>query len=127
MLVTLSFNSSRFSTIWQGFTWRWYALAWQDTELIALLRASLIVGFVTTVLATIIGIAAAIALKRYRVRFKRTTEGLIFLPVIITEIVLGFATAGLFGVAGFAFGLNTIIAARRYPARRRYEDRSLPV
>src|SRR5256885_2343046 len=27
ILVGLSFNSSRFSTIWRGFTWRWYALA----------------------------------------------------------------------------------------------------
>src|SRR4030095_4305747 len=111
VLITLSFNSSRFSTIWQGFTWRWYALAWQDRELIASLRASLIVGFATTLLATIVGTAAAIALARYRFRLKRPTEGLIFLPVIIPEIVLGFATAGLFGAIGFAFGLNTIIAA----------------
>jgi spermidine/putrescine transport system permease protein len=111
VLVTLSFNSSRFSTVWQGFTWRWYALAWQDPELIASLRVSLIVGFITTLLATIIGTAAAIGLARYRIRFKRSAEGLIFLPVIIPEIVIGFATAGLFGLVGFAFGLSTIIAA----------------
>src|SRR4029079_6240916 len=41
----------------------------------------------------------------------RPTEGLIFLPVIIPEIVLGFATAALFGAIGFAVGLSTIIAA----------------
>lgn len=110
-LVIFSFNSSRFSTIWQGFTWRWYALAWQDAELIASLRISLIVGFITTLLATVVGTAAAIALARYRVKFKRAAEGLIFLPVIIPEIVLGFATAGLFGLLGVAFGLSTIIAA----------------
>ncbi len=111
VLVILSFNSSRFSTIWQGFTWRWYALAWRDTELIASLRVSLIVGFIATLFATIIGTAAAIALARYRVRFKRAAEGLVFLPVIIPEIVIGFATAGLFGMLGIAFGLSTIIAA----------------
>jgi spermidine/putrescine transport system permease protein len=111
VLVTLSFNSSRFSTIWQGFTWRWYALAWRDAELIASLRVSLIVGFITTLFATIIGTAAAIALARYRIKFKRAAEGLVFLPVIIPEIVIGFATAGLFGMLGIAFGLSTIIAA----------------
>lgn len=111
VLMTLSFNSSRFSTIWQGFTWHWYALAWRDTELIASLRVSLVVGLATTLLATIIGTSAAIALARNRGRLKRATEGLIFLPVIVPEIVLGFATAGLFGVLGFAFGLSTIIAA----------------
>ena len=111
VLVILSFNSSRFSTIWQGFTWRWYALAWQDGALIASLRVSVIVAFVTTLIATVIGTAAALALARYRIKFKRAAEGLIFLPVIIPEIVIGFATAGLFGMLGVAFGLSTIIAA----------------
>ncbi|MFY9557812.1 MAG: extracellular solute-binding protein [Blastocatellia bacterium] len=111
VLVILSFNSSRFSTIWQGFTWRWYLLAWQDTALITSLRVSLIVAFVTTLIATVVGTAAAIGLARYRSRFKRAAEGLIFLPVIIPEIVIGFATAGLFGLLGIAFGLTTIIAA----------------
>ena len=111
VLVTLSFNSSRFSTIWQGFTWRWYGLAWQDAELIASLRVSLIVGLITTLFATVIGTAAAIVLARYRIKFRRSAEGLLFLPVIIPEIVIGFATAGLFGMLGIAFGLSTIIAA----------------
>jgi spermidine/putrescine transport system permease protein len=111
VLVTLSFNSSRFSTIWQGFTWRWYALAWRDRELIASLRVSLIVGFITTIFACVIGTSAAIALARYRSKAKRVAEGLVFLPVIVPEIVIGFATAGLFGMLGIAFGLSTIIAA----------------
>jgi spermidine/putrescine transport system permease protein len=111
VLVVLSFNSSRFSTVWRGFTWHWYALAFRDAELIASLRVSLIVGFVTTIVATIIGTSAAIALARYRIKFKRAAAGLVFLPVIIPEIVIGFATAGLFGLLGIAFGLSTIIAA----------------
>ena len=58
-----------------------------------------------------IGTAAALALARYRVKFKRAAEALVFLPVIIPEIVIGFATAGLFGALGIAFGISTIIAA----------------
>jgi spermidine/putrescine transport system permease protein len=63
------------------------------------------------VATTIIGTAAAIALARYRTRFKRAMESLMFLPVIIPEIVIGFATAGLFGLLSVSFGLGTIIAA----------------
>lgn len=111
VLVTLSFNSSRFSTIWQGFTWRWYSLAWRDSELIGSLRISLIVGLTTTLFATVIGTGAAIGLARYQIRLKIAVEGLVFLPVIIPEIVIGFATAGLFGLLGVSFGLSTIIAA----------------
>ncbi|MFL6278244.1 MAG: extracellular solute-binding protein [Blastocatellia bacterium] len=111
VLVGLSFNSSRFSTVWRGFTWKWYQLAWQDAELIAALRMSLMVGLITTLLATIIGTAAALALARYRVRLRRATEALTVLPVIIPEIVIGFSTAALFGAIGWAFGVSTIVAA----------------
>jgi len=111
VLVALSFNNSRFSTVWQGFSWRWYELAFNNADLIRSLRASLIVAFLTTLLATVIGTATALALARHRIRLKRAVEGLVFLPVIIPEIVVGFAMAGFFGLLGAAFGVGTIVAA----------------
>ncbi len=111
VLVVLSLNNSRFGTIWQGVTWRWYALAWHDRELISALRVSLAVAFSTTVISTILGTAAAFALSRYRLKLRGAVESIVFLPVIIPEVVIGFATAGLFGLAGIALGLGTIIAA----------------
>lgn len=110
-LVVLSFNNSRFSTVWKGFTWHWYALAFRDAELVAALRMSLLVGLSTTIIATLIGTAGAIGLQRQRIRLRRAVEGLVVLPVIIPEIVIGFATAVLFGMLGLAFGLGTIVAA----------------
>jgi spermidine/putrescine transport system permease protein len=111
VLVILSFNSSRFSTVWQGFSWRWYELAWKDKELIASLRMSLIIAMATTVIATVIGTAAALAMARYQFRFKQLAEALVYLPVIIPEIVIGFSVAGLFGLLGVSFGISTVIAA----------------
>jgi spermidine/putrescine transport system substrate-binding protein/spermidine/putrescine transport system permease protein len=109
VLIALSFNNSRFSTVWQGFTWHWYAIAWRDGELIASLRNSLIVAFFTTTISVAIGTAAGYALARYRFRLKSAAEALVFLPVVIPEIVVGFATAAFFGLTGIAFGLATII------------------
>ena len=111
VLVILSFNNSRFSTIWQGFTWRWYEVAWNDAALIASLRMSLVTALLTALLSTTIGTAAALALGRYRLRLRGAAEALVFLPVLIPEIVLGFASAALFGLLGMAFGLSTIVAA----------------
>ena len=111
VLIVLSFNNSRFSTVWSGFTWRWYGLAWRDAELIASLRTSLLVAFTTTIISTCIGTAAALALARHRIKLRNGVETLVFLPIIIPEIVIGFATASFFGIAGKAFGLSTIIAA----------------
>jgi spermidine/putrescine transport system permease protein len=111
VLIVLSFNNSRFGTVWSGFTWRWYGLAWRDAELIASLRTSLLVAFTTTIISTCIGTAAALALARHRIKLRNGVEALVFLPVIIPEIVIGFATASFFGIAGKSFGLSTIIAA----------------
>ena len=111
VLIILSLNSSRFTTVWTGFTWRWYRVAFQDRELIASLRTSLIVAFSATALATIIGTSAGLALARYRLTLRRAAEALVFMPVIVPEIIIGFATAAFFGLGGIGFGLGTVIAA----------------
>ena len=110
-LVVLSFNNSRFSTIWRGFTWNWYVQAWNDAELVGSLRNSLVIALLTALFSTAIGTAAAIALARQRFRLKRLAEALVFLPVVVPEIVIGFATAVFFGLCGIAFGVSTVVAA----------------
>jgi spermidine/putrescine transport system permease protein len=111
VLIVLSFNRSRYSASWEGFTWDWYRMAWQDASLVASLRTSLVIALLTTLIAIVVGTPAALALARHRLRLRRAAEGLVFLPVIIPEIVIGFSTAALFGLAGLAFGLGTIVAA----------------
>ena len=110
VLIVLSFNASRFSTIWRGFTWHWYGIAFRDAELIGSMRTSLGVALVATVVATVIGTAAALALARNQVRLKRMAEALVFMPVIMPEIIIGFATALFFGLAGVGLGIGTVIA-----------------
>lgn len=111
VLIGLSFNSSRFSTVWRGFTWHWYSVAFRDGELISSLRMSLVVAFAATAIATVFGTAAALAMARYGLRFKQAAESLVFLPVVIPEIIIGFATAAFFGIGGIALGVGTVIAA----------------
>jgi len=70
-----------------------------------------VVAVATSIISTTIGTAAALALARYRLKLQSAVEALLFLPIIIPEIVIGFATASFFGLVGKAFGLSTIIAA----------------
>jgi spermidine/putrescine transport system permease protein len=53
----------------------------------------------------------AIALVRYRFRFRNTTTLLIFLPMTTPEVVLGAGLAAQFLQAGVPKGLGTIILA----------------
>ena len=118
-LVVLSFNDNRLVGVWSGASLRWYRALLEDAAVLSALRNSLIVAVVSTIIATALGTAAAIALERYRWRGRRAFDGMLFLPVIIPDVTMAvmmllffvqvFRFAGnLFGFTG-GFGLTTII------------------
>jgi spermidine/putrescine transport system permease protein len=42
VLIAFSFNTSRFSVVWEGFTWKWYIKLIQDPLVLDALKNSLI-------------------------------------------------------------------------------------
>jgi spermidine/putrescine transport system permease protein len=72
---------------------------------------SLLVGGVSTVLATALGTAIAIALVRYRFRGRTGTSLLLFMPMATPEVVMGAGLAAQFLTMGVSKGLGTIIIA----------------
>lgn len=111
VLALFSFNASRFAGRWTGFTTAWYAALPARTELWAGLRLSLLVGACATVLATILGTLAALALGRHVFRGRRTAEALVLVPLVTPEIVVGIATLLLFAALGVELGIGTIVLA----------------
>jgi spermidine/putrescine transport system permease protein len=88
VLVVLSFNDNRLVGVWGGASLRWYRALAQEPALFQALRNSLTVALLSTVIATALGTAAALALERYRWRGRRTFDGLLFLPVIIPDVTM---------------------------------------
>src|SRR5262249_47178418 len=54
---------------------------------------------------------SALAIMRYRFRLRALLDTLFYLPIIIPEIVIGFATVIFFGLVGFKLGLSTVVIA----------------
>jgi spermidine/putrescine transport system permease protein len=75
------------------------------------LRTSLLVALAATAISLALGTAAALALDRRRSALRKAAEGLIVLPVIVPEIIIGFAAACFFGLLGMRLGLGTVVAA----------------
>jgi ABC-type spermidine/putrescine transport system permease subunit II len=111
VLVVFSFNASKYSVSWSGFTLDWYRRLAERTDLLRGLRASLIVGLVSTLIATIFGTLLALALGRRRFRGRRALEGLLYLPIVTPEIVAGISLLVLFVAAGIPLGFGTISIA----------------
>ena len=77
---------------------------------------SIILGFVIgvlfytgTIVSTIIGTMSAYGLYKYNFKGKNLINGLIYVPIVIPEIVLGIALLSVFTLMKFELGLFTII------------------
>ena len=123
-VIFLSFNSNPINMmVWNEFTFDWYksifgystkldedAIYLESTEqLLSSLKNSLIVSTTTTMISTLIGTMTALALARFRFKFKSFYRALIFLPMLIPDIVLGIALLIFFVTIGIKLRLLSII------------------
>jgi spermidine/putrescine transport system permease protein len=88
VLVVFSFNENTRVGVWSGFSTRWYGEMLRNQDVIRALRNSLIVALVSTIVATVLGTAAALAMERYRFRGQRTYDALLYLPIIIPDVTM---------------------------------------
>ncbi len=109
VLPVFSFNNSEFIAFpLSGFTTRWYGALASDSAMQHALGNSLKVGLVTAVFSTILGLTAARAVTRYRMRGAGLALGFIALPLFIPDIVLGLSLLLLLGFIGFPLSLAAV-------------------
>ena len=107
-----SFNDSFKSNIsWRGFTFDNWLNVCGEPGVCDAFGTSVLIGVVSTVLATILGTMIAIALVRYEFRARSQVSLLLFLPMATPEIVLGAGLASQFFNMGVTKGLGTVIVA----------------
>jgi len=111
ILILYSFNRGKRTAGWEGFTLDWYARLLENDLILRAVKNSLIVAVSATVVSTIIGTLAALALARYAFRGKGATQGALYLPIIIPEIVIGAAMVTFFGVVEMRLSLITVIVS----------------
>ncbi|MBP6683983.1 MAG: ABC transporter permease [Leucobacter sp.] len=112
-VILFSFNEKRGrnNIVWNGFT----LANWQNPcgapQVCTAFTNSIMVGVVSTIIATVLGTMIAIALVRYRFKFRSTISLLLFTPMATPEVVLGAGLAAQFLLAGVEKGLGTVILA----------------
>ena len=111
ILIALSFNNARYSTTWHGFSWQWYSLLFQDTDLWISALHSLVLGVTAGCISTLLGTLAAIALFRFKFQGKSLLQGLIFVLIVIPDIVLGIALLMLFSKIQVPLGFFSLLLA----------------
>ena len=109
ILAMYSFNESRINAVWTGFTFNWYEALFQNRRVLEALTNSLFIAVISTIASTTLGTIAAIALNRYQYKYKPVINGLLYLPILIPEIVMGLSLLVLFAQAQVPLGKTTLI------------------
>ena len=111
LLIIFSFNTQKINVRWEGFTLHWYNELFRDQDVLLATRNTLLIAFISTLLSTIIGTLAALALQRYRFPGYTVAESILYIPVIIPEVVMGISLLVFFSLLNFRLGLTTITLA----------------
>ncbi len=111
ILAFYSFNASRFSASWGGFSLRWYSSLLNDSRILSALQDSLFVACVAVGISAVLGTMMAVGLAKYRFPGKGLYRGVSYLPLIIPDIAIAVATLVFLVSIGFSLSIWTIIAA----------------
>lgn len=101
VLIVFSFNDSKSRTVWQGFTFRWYLELFQDRDIINALSTTLLVSLIATLIATAVGLFAAVGFYNMKKRWRTPLMTVNSIPMTNADIVTG-VSLGLLFVAFFA-------------------------
>ena len=107
-----SFNNSvKSNIIWRGFTFDNWLDVCNQAEVCSAFGNSILIAVSATAVSTVLGTMIAIALVRYRFKFRSATNLLLFLPLATPEVVMGAGLAAQFLDFGWPKGLPTVIIA----------------
>ena len=108
IVVVYSFNDSRLNAEWVGFTLDWYRKLADNDEMLTAAGNSLLIGFCASLIATVLGTMAGVAMHRYRLKLLPV---LVLAPIAIPEILMGVSLLIFFVLLNFTLGLVSVALA----------------
>ena len=108
IVVVYSFNDSRLNAEWVGFTLDWYRKLFSNEEMLVAAGNSLAIGVTVSLVSTMLGTMAGMAMHRYRLR---VLPVLVLMPIAIPEILMGVSLLIFFVLLNFTLGLLSVALA----------------
>src|SRR5258706_13888324 len=109
-LVLFSFNDNIIPSLpFRGFTLQWYRELGFDFVLHDALYNSLVIAGITTVTSTVIGTLAAFPLVRCTFAFKRATQAMMIVPMVIPHFLMGVALLLFFAFLRLPLSRLTVV------------------
>ena len=92
-----SFNKSKYGGKWDGFSMIWYEKLFHSERVWEALGNTLFIALIATVISTVLGTLAALALYRMRNKiYKGVYNALVYTPLVVPDILMGMSLLLLF-------------------------------
>ena len=108
-LIVLSFNKSKTRAKWGGFTLKWYSELFDNQVIMDALYNTLLLAFLSAVIATIIGTMACVAISRMHRVWRTFFMGVTNIPMLNADIVTGISLMLLYLSLGMTFNIPYVI------------------
>ena len=111
VMAAYSFNASKYSLSWKGFTFKWYGVLFTNATLLDAALRSLAIAVTSATAACALGTLTAFMLHRYRFCGRRAVFGSLFVMMMSPDIVIGISLLVLFLTVGLSLGFWTLFMA----------------
>ncbi len=111
LTVVYSFNESKLTSVWAGFSLKWYEELLRDRDIKEALRNSLVLGGLSCLGAVVIGTSGALGMERCRNKLNGVISYISLIPIMIPEIILGMVFLAAFSLMNLPFGMLTLVIA----------------
>lgn len=111
MVIIYSFNANESNLVFEGFSFEGYRSLWSNTALLDSFWETVKLALVSTAISVVLGTLATIGLYRYDFKLKGVINGLLYIPIVIPELIIGVASLATFTLLGMEMGFWTLVLA----------------
>ena len=105
VLIIFSFNEGKSTSVFEGFSLKWYQELFKDSATLESFKNSMIVAVISSIIATVMGTAAATSIYGYKSKLMRSSVMTVTnIPMMNPEIVTGVSMMLLFVFIGAMVG-----------------------
>jgi spermidine/putrescine transport system permease protein len=109
VLAVYSFNDAKYTSTWQGFTWKWYALLFNNEQMVAAAINSLFMALTSASLSVILGLIFSLWVYWRKNNYLNAASFLLYSMIMLPDIILGIGLLIFFVMLQVPLGFFSLL------------------
>lgn len=109
VMIVLSFNASKSRVKWGGFSLKWYFKMFNDREIVSALKNTILIAFISSIVAVVIGTLAAVAISNMKKKYRNIYLGITNIPMLNADVATGISLMLCFITFHISLSFKTVL------------------